>query len=108
MRVEDFARAVRNLSVIDEHSYWIDAYLRKQTRANIHVGDLVEATLLRLPTPINGRIESITSGISRCNAASTHRLPTLNPTFTWVRLRNRNSGAYQIEQSLRRYRSLQE
>src|SRR6267142_3974836 len=43
MRVGDFARAGSpNLSVIDEHSYWIDAYFEETKLANIHVGDPVE------------------------------------------------------------------
>ena len=61
MRVGDFARAgTPNLSVIDEHSYWIDAYFEETKLANIHVGDPVEAALLGFQAPINGRIESIT------------------------------------------------
>ena len=47
MRVGDFARAgTPNVSVIDEHSYWIDAYFEETKLTNVHVGDDVEATLL--------------------------------------------------------------
>src|SRR3984893_9044432 len=68
MRVGDSARAgTPNLSVIDEHSYWIDAYFEETKLANIHVGDPVEATLLGFQEPIKGRIESITGGISAPN-----------------------------------------
>src|SRR5712692_7721585 len=91
MRVGDFARAgTPNLSVIDEHSYWIDAYFEETKLANIHVGDLVEATRLGYQTPINGSIEPITSGISAATAASsTQGLPPAAPPFTWVRLAQR-------------------
>jgi len=42
--VGDFARAgTPNLTVIDEHCYWIDGQF---WRHNIHVGDPVGATLL--------------------------------------------------------------
>ncbi len=100
MRVGDFARAgTPNLSVIDEHSYWIDAYFEETKLANIHVGDLVEATLLGFQTPINGRIESITGGISAANAASsTQGLPNVDPIFTWVRLAKRIPVRIRIEQ----------
>ena len=100
MRVGDFARAgTPNLSVIDEHSHWIDAYFEETKLANIHVGDPVEATLLGFQAPINGRIESITGGISAANAASsTQGLPNVDPIFTWVRLAQRIPVRIRIEQ----------
>src|SRR6266852_90518 len=100
MRVGDFARAgTPNLSVIDEHSYWIDAYFEETKLANVHVGDPVDATLLGFQTPINGRIESITGGISAANAASsTQGLPNVDPIFTWVRLAQRIPVRIRIEQ----------
>jgi multidrug resistance efflux pump len=100
MRVGDFARAgTPNLAVIDEHSYWIDAYFEETKLANIHVGDPVEATLLSFQAPISGRIESITGGISAANAAnSTQGLPNVDPIFTWVRLAQRIPVRIKIEQ----------
>jgi len=91
MRVGDYARAgTPNVSVIDENSYWIDAYFEETKLANIHVGDDVEAILLGHEAPIRGRIESITGGISAANAASsTQGLPNVDPIFTWVRLAQR-------------------
>jgi multidrug resistance efflux pump len=100
MRVGDSARAgTPNLSVIDEHSHWIDAYFEETKLASIHVGDLVEATLLGFQDPIKGRIESITGGISAANAASsTQGLPNVDPIFTWVRLAQRIPVRIRIEQ----------
>jgi multidrug resistance efflux pump len=100
MRVGDFARAgTPNVSVIDESSYWIDAYFEETKLANIHVGDPVEAALLGFEAPINGRIESITGGISAANAASsTQGLPNVDPIFTWVRLAQRIPVRIGIEQ----------
>ena len=100
MRVGDFARAgTPNLSVIDEHSHWIDAYFEETKLANIHVGDPVEAMLLGFQAPINGRVESITGGISAANAASsTQGLPNVDPIFTWVRLAQRIPVRIRIEQ----------
>jgi multidrug resistance efflux pump len=100
MRVGDSARAgTPNLSVIDEHSHWIDAYFEETKLANIHVGDPVEATLLGFQDPIKGRIESITGGISAANAASsTQGLPNVDPIFTWVRLAQRIPVRISIEQ----------
>jgi multidrug resistance efflux pump len=91
MRVGDSARVgTPNVSVIDENSYWIDAYFEETKLANVRVGDDVEATLLGYQTPVKGRIESITGGISAANAASsTQGLPNVDPVFTWVRLAQR-------------------
>jgi multidrug resistance efflux pump len=100
MRVGDYARAgTRNVSVIDEHSYWIDAYFEETKFANIHVGDDVDAMLLGYEVPIRGRIESITGGISAANAASsTQGLPNVDPIFTWVRLAQRIPVRIRIDQ----------
>jgi multidrug resistance efflux pump len=85
--------------VIDEQSYWIDAYFEETKLANVHVGNLVEAMLLGFQAPISGRIESITGGISAANAASsTQGLPNVDPIFTWVRLAQRIPVRITIEQ----------
>ena len=56
-------------------------------------------TLLGFQAPINGRIESITGGISAANAASsTQGLPNVDPIFTWVRLAQRIPVRIRIEQ----------
>jgi multidrug resistance efflux pump len=100
MRVGDFAQTgTSNLSVIDEHSYWIDGYFEETKLVGIHVGDLVVATLLGFQAPLNRRIESITGGISAANAASsTQGLPNVDPIFTWVRLAQRIPVRIKIEQ----------
>src|SRR5258708_1905912 len=60
MRVGDYAGAgTPNVSVIDENSYWIDAYFEETKLTNVNVGDDVEATLLGYEVPIKGKIESI-------------------------------------------------
>jgi multidrug resistance efflux pump len=100
MRVGDFAQTgSSNVSVIDEHSYWIDAYFEETKLASIHVGDPVEAKLLGYDTPIKGTVESITGGISASNAAnSTQGLPNVDPIFTWVRLAQRIPVRVKIDQ----------
>lgn len=100
MRVGDFAQTgSSNVSVIDEHSYWIDAYFEETKFARIHVGDPVEAKLLGYDAPIRGTVESITGGISAANAASsTQGLPNVDPIFTWVRLAQRIPVRIRIDQ----------
>jgi multidrug resistance efflux pump len=100
MRVGDYARAgTPNVSVIDENSYWVDAYFEETKLANVHVGDEVEAVLLGYELPVKGRVESITGGISAANAAnSTQGLPNVDPIFTWVRLAKRIPVRIKIDQ----------
>jgi multidrug resistance efflux pump len=100
MRVGDSARVgTSNVSVIDENSYWIDAYFEETKLANVHVGDDVEATLLGYQIPVKGRVESITGGISAANAASsTQGLPNVDPVFTWVRLAQRIPVRIRVDQ----------
>ena len=100
MRVGDFAQAgSSNVSVIDEHSYWIDAYFEETKLAKVHVGDPVEAKLLGYDARVKGTVESITGGISASNAASsTQGLPNVDPIFTWVRLAQRIPVRIKIEQ----------
>ena len=100
MRVGDFAQTgSSNVSVIDEHSYWIDAYFEETKFARIHVGDPVEAKLLGYDAPIKGTVESITGGISASNAAlATQGLPDVDPIFAWVRLAQRIPVRIRIDQ----------
>jgi multidrug resistance efflux pump len=91
LRVGDYALAgTPNVSVIDEKSYWIDAYFEETKLANVHAGDVVEASLLGYESPLRGKVESITGGISTANAtSSTQGLPNVDPIFTWIRLAQR-------------------
>jgi multidrug resistance efflux pump len=99
LRVGDYAQTgTPNISVIDEKSYWIDAYFEETKLANVHVGYPVTAKLLGFDAPIEGRVESITGGISDANAAnSTQGLPNVDPIFTWVRLAQRIPVRIKIE-----------
>jgi multidrug resistance efflux pump len=91
MRVGDYAHVgVTNMSVIDTDSYWIDGYFEETKLARLCVGDRVEARLMGYRTPVMGRIDTVTRGISVSDASpSTQGLPNVNPVYTWVRLAQR-------------------
>jgi multidrug resistance efflux pump len=91
MRVGDYAHTgVTNVSVVDTDSYWIDGYFEETKLAKLCVGDRVEAKLLGFPTPIIGRIDTVTRGISVSDATpSIQGLPNVNAVYTWVRLAER-------------------
>jgi RND family efflux transporter MFP subunit len=91
MRVGDYAHAgMNNVSVIDADSYWIDGYFEETKMAHVCVGDRAEAALMGYRDPIEGRVQTVTRGISVANAApSTQGLPGVDPVYTWVRLAQR-------------------
>lgn len=91
MRVGDYARSgSSNINVVDTDSYWIDGYFEETKMRNIQVGASADVALMGYPQHLNGRVESITLGISTANAtASTQGLPDVNPVYTWVRLAQR-------------------
>jgi multidrug resistance efflux pump len=100
MRVGDYATAgSTNISVVDSDSFWIDGYFEETKMARIHVGDVAEAKLMGYPTPVQGRVETITRGIATGNASpSTQGLPNVDPVYTWVRLAQRVPVRIKIEQ----------
>jgi multidrug resistance efflux pump len=91
MRVGDYAHTgVPNIYVIDTESYWIDGYFEETKLASLCIGDRVEARLLGFKSPIIGRIETVTRGISVQDAApSIQGLPNVDAVYTWVRLAQR-------------------
>jgi multidrug resistance efflux pump len=97
--IGDFAaKGKANISIIDSTSYWIDAYFEETKLAKIQIGDKVEAALIGYPTPIEGRVDSITRGIATSNASTgAQGLPTVDPVNTWVRLAQRIPVRIRIE-----------
>ena len=91
MRVGDYATSgTSNIQVIDSDSYWIDGYFEETKLAAIHVGDAAQAELMGYHDPVLGHVVSITRGIATPNAtAAAQGLPSVNPTYTWVRLAQR-------------------
>ena len=78
------------MALVDSDSILVEGYFEETKLARIHVGDPVQVTLMGDPQPLRGRVESIEAAISdaeRGNAGNL--LPTVNPTFTWVRLAQR-------------------
>lgn len=100
LRVGDFAAAgSSNITVIDSESFWIDAYFEETKMAGVCVDDRVEAQLMGYSTPIVGRVETVTRGISVSNAAAgAQGLPNVDPIYTWVRLAQRVPVRIAIEE----------
>jgi RND family efflux transporter MFP subunit len=78
------------LALVDSDSLRIEGYFEETKLAAIHVGDPVRVALMGDPRPLSGHVESIEAAISDAERSqSGNLLPTVNPTFSWVRLAQR-------------------
>lgn len=78
------------MALVDSQSFYVEGYFEETKLARIHVGDRVKVTPMGVGKPLAGTVESIVAGIAdRDRATSANLLPTVNPTFNWVRLAQR-------------------
>jgi multidrug resistance efflux pump len=78
------------LAMIDLESIRIEAYLEETKLRHVELGDAARIRLMGDEQDLVGHVESIAGGIAddqRSNSANL--LPTVNATFTWVRLAQR-------------------
>ena len=90
MRTGSYAQAGRAaLALVDAKSFYVEGYFEETKLARIHVGDRVRVTPMG-GTRLDGTVESIAAGIAdRDRTTGTNLLPSVNPTFNWVRLAQR-------------------
>jgi multidrug resistance efflux pump len=79
------------LALVDVNSYWVHGFFKENRIAHIEPGDRAVVTLMTYPdTPIEGRVESLGWGIAQSDGApGTDLLPSISPTFEWIRLAQR-------------------
>jgi len=90
MRTGSYAQAGRAaLALVDAKSFYVEGYFEETKLARIHVGDRVQVTPMG-GGRLEGRVESIAAGIAdRDRSTGSNLLPSVNPTFNWVRLAQR-------------------
>jgi RND family efflux transporter MFP subunit len=78
------------LTLIDSDSFYVVGYFEETKLPRIHIGDPARVQLMGETRILNGRVESITSGIEdRERTPDANLLANVNPTFNWVRLAQR-------------------
>lgn len=78
------------LALVDTESFYVEGYFEETKLPRIHVGDKVRVLPMGAATALEGRVESIAAGIAdRDRSTSANLLPSVNPTFNWVRLAQR-------------------
>ncbi|MFT7774722.1 efflux RND transporter periplasmic adaptor subunit [Roseateles sp.] len=77
------------LALVDAGSLYVEGYFEETKLARIHVGDRVAVTPMG-GAALGGRVESLAAGIAdRDRTTGTNLLPSVNPSFNWVRLPQR-------------------
>jgi multidrug resistance efflux pump len=78
------------LALVDMQSLYVEGYFEETKLPRIHVGDRVHVTPMGSDKPLDGTIDSVAAGIAdRDRSTSANLLPSVNPTFNWVRLAQR-------------------
>ncbi len=96
------SQAVANqpaLALVDVNSFWVDAYFRETFVSSLRPGDAAMVTLMSYPdNPVNARVDSIGWGIAKQDGSTgADLLPTVSPTFEWIRLAQRIPVRIQLE-----------
>lgn len=74
------------MALIDSDSVRVEGYFEETKLAHIHVGAPVTVVLMGEARPLKGVVESIAAGINDTTRSdSRNLLPSVDPTFTWVR-----------------------
>jgi multidrug resistance efflux pump len=87
------------LALIDADSFYVQAFFRETFVANLQNGDRAVVTLMSYPdTPLEARVDSIGWGIAQQNGSTGfEQLPSVKPTFEWIRLAQRIPVMVRIE-----------
>jgi multidrug resistance efflux pump len=88
------SQAVANqpaLALVDVNSFWVHGFFRENYIEDIREGDRAIVTLMTYPDkPLKGRVDSLGWGIAQQDgSAGSDLLPTISPTFEWIRLAQR-------------------
>jgi multidrug resistance efflux pump len=91
LRTGDYVTAGKPaIGLIDRRSFRVEGYFEETKLPRLRIGETVEVKIMGEPTPLRGHIESIAPGIDdRDRQSSANLLPSVNPTFSWVRLAQR-------------------
>jgi RND family efflux transporter MFP subunit len=84
------AAGAQAMALVDTDSIRVEGYFEETKLGQIRLGDPVSVRLMGDPRLLHGRVDSIAAGVNdseRTNSAN--QLPSVNPTFTWVRLAQR-------------------
>lgn len=77
------------LALVAADSIYVEGYFEESKLSRIRLGDRVRVTPMNAPA-LEGKVDSIVAGIGeRDRSTGANLLPSVNPTFNWVRLAQR-------------------
>ena len=100
LRVGDSAVANQPmLAVIETNSFYVQAFFRETFVGDLQNGDRAVVTLMSYPdTPLEAHVDSVGWGIAQQNGSTGfEQLPSVKPTFEWIRLAQRIPVMVRIE-----------
>lgn len=99
LRTGAYAAAGRAaMAIVDRGSFYVEGYFEETKLARIHPGDTVRVTPMGSRQPLPGTVQSIAAGIAdRDRSTGANLLPSVNPTFNWVRLAQRVPVRVQLD-----------
>ncbi|MDE2405666.1 MAG: HlyD family secretion protein [Sphingomonadales bacterium] len=84
------AAGAQAMALVDSDSLRVEGYFEETKLPRIHPGDRVAVHLMGEPRALSGHVDSIAAAISDPERSNTgNLLPSVNPTFNWVRLAQR-------------------
>ncbi|MDJ0950683.1 MAG: HlyD family secretion protein [Alphaproteobacteria bacterium] len=100
LRLGDHATANKAiLALVDVNSYWVYGYFKENALRHISPGDQAVVTLMSYPRkPIEGRVSGKGWGVFQSDGSTAQQLlPSISPTFEWIRLAQRIPVRVEIE-----------
>jgi multidrug resistance efflux pump len=99
LREGSYASAGRAvLAVVDTQSFYVEGYFEETKLARIHLGDRVQVLPMGRNEKLGGTVQSVVAGIAdHDRSTSSNLLPSVNPTFNWVRLPQRIPVRIQLD-----------
>ncbi|MDP9918994.1 RND family efflux transporter MFP subunit [Variovorax boronicumulans] len=87
------------MALVDAGSLYVEGYFEENKLARIHQGNRVRVTPMGDGPALEGTVDSIAAGIAdRDRSTSANLLPSVNPTFNWVRLAQRVPVRVKLDQ----------
>jgi RND family efflux transporter MFP subunit len=87
------------LALLDASSFRVEGYFEETKLPYLRIGQPVRVKIMGEPQPLSGHIVSIASGIEdRDRTSGATLLPSVNPTFSWVRLAQRVPVRVKLDQ----------
>jgi multidrug resistance efflux pump len=78
------------LGLIDASTFRVEGYFEETKLRGVRIGQPATVKIMGEPAPLHGRVQSIAAGVEdRDRTAGPNLLPSVNPTFSWVRLAQR-------------------